>query len=432
MSIQCRGVVAAFVVLIASNAGAQAGPDHMQCYRVTDATLGRLKGIVDLDASIGLAPGCKLGKAKLYCVPAEQQVQPGSLVVGRTPVSTLPYHGPPAETDRICYRVKCETPSGVAPDQTVTDEFGTHELRKLRTELMCKPATGGTLPPPRSGFQIRTPEIEIPPLYNLGQCYYFRTSNAVTIPVKRFASQMRPVTKQIVLLTTTTSSGVPLDKEPPGTVNLIDCDTVPNNGLMAQWVYAADTPSAEMTLPADDGEGNPVAIEIPAYSAGYILMHNHNTTQEPVMAQVTINGEALEGPVYTKSSTLMTYEGSIAVPPQASGYAYSRTCEVPAGAKFWRFTTHTHGRAVRSWINDVNDQLVLDTFDWEHPTVQSFPTPPFFTFPSNRMANGCLFNNPYTFTLRTGESYQSEEQCVSVGYFFPATKPLRCQNGFPG
>jgi hypothetical protein len=430
MIIKCRGLVVACFTLLATNAGAEM-PDHMQCYRITDATLGRLKGIVDLDAPTGLAPGCKLGKAKLYCVPAGQQVQPGTLVDGRTPVSTLPYHGPPTETDRICYRVKCEAPNGAAPDQTVTDEFGTHELRKLRTELMCKPATGGTLPPPRSGFQIRTPEIEIPPLYNLGQCYYFRTSNAVTIPVKRFISEMRPVTKQIILLTTTTSSGVPVDKEPPGTVNLIDCDTIPNNGLMAQWVYAADTSPAEVALPDDDGEGNPVAIEIPAHSAGYILMHNHNTTQEPVLAQVTINAEALEGPIYTKSSTLMTYEGSIAVPPGVQGYLATRSCEVPAGAKFWRFTTHTHGRAVRSAIHD-GGQLVFETFDWEHPGVQSFPAPPFFTFASNRLSYGCTFNNPFSFTLRTGESYQSEEQCVSVGYFFPATKPLRCQNGFPG
>jgi hypothetical protein len=30
----------------------------------------------------------------------------------------------------------------------------------------------------------------------------------------------------------------------------------------------------------------------------------------------------------------------------------------------------------------------------------------------------------------TGESYQSDEQCVAVGYFFPATRPLWCWDGF--
>lgn len=49
--------------------GAQAldAPDHLQCYKVTNANLKRLKGIVDLDApSFDLAPGCKFTKAKFY------------------------------------------------------------------------------------------------------------------------------------------------------------------------------------------------------------------------------------------------------------------------------------------------------------------------------------------------------------------------------
>ncbi len=30
-----------------------------------------------------------------------------------------------------------------------------------------------------------------------------------------------------------------------------------------------------------------------------------------------------------------------------------------------------------------------------------------------------------------GGSYQTDEQCVAVGYFFPATKPLQCRDGYP-
>ena len=96
------------LALGATTAQAQGVADNLQCFKVTDASLRRLRGIVDLDApSVGLAPGCKLGKAKLYCIPAKKTVQAGTLRDGNRPVTELPYHGPPAETDRVCYRVRC-------------------------------------------------------------------------------------------------------------------------------------------------------------------------------------------------------------------------------------------------------------------------------------------------------------------------------------
>ena len=39
--------------------------------------------------------------------------------------------------------------------------------------------------------------------------------------------------------------------------------------------------------------------------------------------------------------------------------------------------------------------------------------------------------DPRFITLRRGGSYQYEEQCIAVGYFFPATKPMQCRDGFP-
>ena len=45
--------------------------DHLRCYKVKDPL--KLKGFVDLDtAQFGLAPGCKITKAKLLCVPADK------------------------------------------------------------------------------------------------------------------------------------------------------------------------------------------------------------------------------------------------------------------------------------------------------------------------------------------------------------------------
>jgi hypothetical protein len=418
------------VAFAATHAAAQVA-DGLQCYKVTDTTLKRLKAVVDLDApSAGLAPGCRLSRAKYYCTPAKTTVQPGTLYDGATPISGIPYNGRPAATDRICYKVACPRPVGTAADETVTDRFGTHQLGRLSTQMVCTPATGGTLPPPANGFRIETPEIDIDPGQNISLCYFFRTPNTETVPVKRWVSEMGPANRGIVMYLTTTPNGVPVDRFPPGTITTVDCDAFKSGAQdRPHWVYDATSSPAELALPADDGAGNPVAIEIPPNSAAFLMMHHMNTTTQVAKSRVIVNAEAVEGPVYTRSATFGTYDSGIAVPPQTSGYVVSRSCAVPAGATFWRLTTLTHKHAVRAAINDGSD-VVVETLDWAHPDTTTWPTAPFFGFASGQLRYSCTYDNPHTFTLRTGNSLQSEEQCMAVGYFFPATAGRWCYNGF--
>jgi len=412
-------------------AGAQGVPDDLQCYKVRDADLRSLRGVVDLDApSVGVAPGCKLGKAKLYCTPARQSVQPGTLFDGKTPLTELPYHGPPAATDRICYRVTCKKPSGTAAEQVATDRFGTRRLVNLKTDMVCTPAVGGTLPPPAQGFQITSPEIEIPPGGNVPYCYYFRTPNDVPLAIERFRSSMRDVNRQLIVFTTTTQAGLPIDIAPPGTVSVVDCNVLGTFNAIPHWLYETTAKNGTLEMPDDDGAGHPLAMEIPPNSSGFLLMHHHNTTTEPLKGQVTVNFEALDSPIYTRTETFMATNGLITVPQHTTNDVESRTCDVPAGVQFWSLTTHTHRFAKHSSVQE-GANVIFETTDWANPGAATWPTPPFFQFGTNRMTTSCTYDNPNGYTLRTGGSYQSEEQCVAIGYFFPATKPLQCRNGFP-
>lgn len=427
------GIVAlvAIALAVAGLAGAEDVPDHLQCYRVRDAELRALRGVVDLDApSLGVAPGCTVGKAKLYCTPARQTVQPGTLVNGKAPLTEVPYHGSPADTDRICYRVKCPKPSGTAAAQDATDRFGTRRLVDLKTDMICTPAVGGTLPPPARGFQIKSPEIEIDPGQNVPYCFYFRTPNDVPVAIKRFTSSMRDVNRQLIVFTTTTQAGLPVDIAPPGTVSVVDCNVLGAANAIPHWLYETTAKNGELALPDDDGAGHPLAMEIPANSSGFLLMHHHNLTSEPQKGQVTVNFEALDTPVYTRTETFMSTDDQIAVPQHSSDVVASRTCDLPPGAKFWSLTTHTHRFAKRSSVQQGTDVL-FQTTDWANPGATTWPTPPFFTFASNRVTTACTYDNPNGYTVRSGGSYQSEEQCVSVGYFFPATRPLQCRDGYP-
>ncbi len=121
-------------LLAAVPALAQSKSDHLTCYKLKDPL--KVKGTLDVDAgSLGVAKGCKISKAQLYCVPADAQnvALPGA--------TTVPVDGPRAAGGRICYKVAC--PKATVAPQDVSDAFGTRTLDKLKTSMVCAPAGQG-------------------------------------------------------------------------------------------------------------------------------------------------------------------------------------------------------------------------------------------------------------------------------------------------
>src|SRR5262249_33650331 len=99
--------------------------DQLTCYQVKDPL--ELGGTVDLTSPrLGLAAGCRVSPAKLFCVPsAKSNVGVTDRRTGAA-ITPLPVSGPgPAlgvlqadPGDRICYKVRCPTPA--IGDQSVT------------------------------------------------------------------------------------------------------------------------------------------------------------------------------------------------------------------------------------------------------------------------------------------------------------------------
>jgi hypothetical protein len=126
------------LALAGSPAWAQGIPDHLKCYKIKDPLA--LKGVLDVDTpQFGADPGCRVSKAKLFCVPASKTVvSVEDKVTG--PITPLPVLGAPTSDDRVCYKLKCP----VAPaDQQVTDQFGTRTLDLVKTSYVCTPAVKG-------------------------------------------------------------------------------------------------------------------------------------------------------------------------------------------------------------------------------------------------------------------------------------------------
>src|SRR5262249_29752536 len=120
------------IVLVSSVGVAHALKDHQSCYRMRDPLA--VSGVVDFTSDLGVASGCRLGGAKLFCDASSRQIVSSNVTVS-------PVFGRGLLDGRICYRVRSKPPYPASVD--VADQFGARTLTKLRPRLLCTPAVSG-------------------------------------------------------------------------------------------------------------------------------------------------------------------------------------------------------------------------------------------------------------------------------------------------
>jgi hypothetical protein len=285
-----------------------------------------------------------------------------------------------------------------------------------------------SLEPPVNGFQVMSPEVTILPGQEVTYCYYFRTPNQDNLVIKRWASAMTPGSHHMIMYTTAT------DAAAPGTLSTKECGGF-TGGNVPSWTYAAQMPTAEVALPADDGNGLPLGQEIAPNTPAYFQMHYLNASDAPIQARVTLNAEAYApGTRFTKTAAYVTYNSLINVPPGAIDDLETMTCEVPPNTKFWMVSTHSHKQSMKTVIKDgtsASTKTVFSSTSWEHPGATVWNTMPYYAFATNKLTYECTYNNTgdnQTRTVTAGPSAALNEMCMATGYYFPATKPLLCLN----
>ncbi len=272
----------------------------------------------------------------------------------------------------------------------------------------------GSITPPADGFQIVTTDVTIPAGGEETWCYFFQTPNTGELGITRWESAMTPGSHHMIVYFTDQAAGT------PGTLE-------EGCGSLSQiWTYASQTPTQTFQMP--DGVG----MTVPPGQYGFIEMHYLNVTDEPLAAHVTLNGVAFApGVPYTKAAAYVTYNTNINIPPgtpqQPATATATGSCDVSPAAKFFTLSTHAHKRAVRTEVRD-GASMVFQSTDWEHPGSMDWSTEPFYSFTSGKIDYRCDYSNPEARTVRTGNSAETDEMCMAVGYFFPATGPKMCLN----
>ena len=143
----CRHwALAAIAVLLFDTTARAQHYDHLHCYRVKDEA--NFAATVTLDALLaqfGSAECQVKGRGKLYCVAVDKTVD-SFTDKSKTGIPPTGYVGEETSDGRLCYKVKC--PAVELPSQQVSDQFGTRQVSKLKSQLLCTPAVAGVPPPP--------------------------------------------------------------------------------------------------------------------------------------------------------------------------------------------------------------------------------------------------------------------------------------------
>jgi hypothetical protein len=172
----------------------------------------------------------------------------------------------------------------------------------------------------------------------------------------------------------------------------------------------------------------PLGQDIAPNTAGYFQVHYVNASDQPLVANVSLQAFALpEGTEYTRTDLFGTYNNDIVIPPHATNMVVSATCGVVDG-KFWSMSTHSHKQSVATAVKE-GANTVFSSTDWEHPGMLRFDAPAFYQFSSSELTWECTYSNVgdnADTTVRAGQSARTNEMCMATGYYFPANGPKGC------
>jgi hypothetical protein len=276
-------------------------------------------------------------------------------------------------------------------------------------------------------FDITSSDIMLSPSQQVTYCYYFKTPNTSSLAIHKWVSDMTPGSHHMIFFAGGPSHADGLDTS--GNCGF----SGGGGGSVPAWTFSSQTPHYELDLPSDDGGGKPLAQIIPPNTQGVFQMHYLNASDATLTAHVELKAYALPASAaYTQTDAYLTYNQDLAIPPHAnamaspptSGSIWTGSCSVPAGAKFWMGSSHTHKQGVEVDVMDGTNS-VYKTMDWEHPTVQMWNAP-FYTFSTGQVTWTCKYVNlgdNANITLHAANDALHAEMCMMAGYYFPSSGP---------
>jgi hypothetical protein len=191
------------------------------------------------------------------------------------------------------------------------------------------------------------------------------------------------------------------------------------------WLYTSGTPHSRLPFP--DG----VAMELASDQRMLFDMHYINTGTNPMQVHVTLNVNKVQAEQFQKAQAQVSFNFGINIPAMGT-QTVGGDCTPPAGAKFFIMSTHTHRRGIEATItrklaNGMLGEELVKTTNWDAPTAGLWMTAPYLTFAQGEKFHyQCKYQNDLNQTVSVGTSAATNEMCMAITYFFPATSGGSC------
>jgi hypothetical protein len=278
--------------------------------------------------------------------------------------------------------------------------------------------SGGALPVPGNGIQLLTPSFTLNPGDEVFKCFYTSLPSDIDVAAVKFASTMAPGSHHFILYTTQNPA------YPDNTFRDCAGGTGSNTNDPPVWLYASQDLTGELDLPQG------VAMPLAAHQPLIFNMHYLNTGTEAKTVQVVQNIEYATGQ-YQKAGAFVTFNTMISIPPGGT-QTVSGHCTVPQGVNFFLMSTHSHKRTITAeadhYLNGQVGAPLVVTQDWEHATISKWYNPFLVLAAGEEIYYRCNYQNDTNATITVGESAETNEMCMAVGYYFPATGNTFCLN----
>ena len=288
-------------------------------------------------------------------------------------------------------------------------------MMKTLLAIAVLAACGADSPPPPGDavYSIAVPDFTLQPGDEKFYCYFTTLPVAANTGVSSYASTMTPGSHHMIMFF------MPEQVQPDGT--LVECSSFGGGGLASIPIFAYATQEPDANEPMPDGVGVALAANQPVM----VNMHYFNVTEQPITASVHIDVHTYAPEVtFTPAHAFVTYASKISIPPNSAGSA-GGTCTTPPDANFIFMSTHSHRYTTRAQILDGSD-VVVDTTDWAHATIEKWLEAPYRQFASGALTYHCDYYNATSAPVTVGESALTNEMCMAAGYFFPADHDVYC------
>ncbi|HEX3597505.1 MAG TPA: hypothetical protein VHU80_20495 [Polyangiaceae bacterium] len=272
-------------------------------------------------------------------------------------------------------------------------------------------------PAPGDGYQIQTTTFELNPGDEVFKCYHTALANDAEFDVGHWESQMSAGSHHFILYTADT------DTTPANTLSPSGCTAGGING--STWLYTAGSPHWHLPYPAG------VAVPLATHQKIVFDMHYINTGTDVIHAHVTLNIDKVKSAEFQKAAPLISFNTQIAIPPNGT-QTVSGDCTPARGVSFFLMGTHTHRRGIdasitRKLANGQLGEMLVHTTNWDAPEAVLWENSPYLTFQSGeKLHYSCSYQNDRNAVTTVGSSAATNEMCMAITYFFPATAGGTC------